>query len=75
MLAEPSAGPTGLARLSPRPSIWNVEETTQKRLALSAGELVPLDFDDLVALHGKLREPIAFLLRIWGGRVDGHQSS
>ncbi len=37
-----------------------VEETTQNRLALSAGELVPLGFDNLVTLHGKLREPIAF---------------
>jgi hypothetical protein len=46
-----------------------VEEMTQKRLALSAGELVPLGFDDLAALHGKLREPIAFPLRIRGARV------
>lgn len=46
-----------------------VEETMQKRLALSAGELVPLGFDDLVPLHGKLREPIAFQLRIRGARV------
>lgn len=46
-----------------------VEETTQKRLAFSAGELVPLGFDDLVALHGKLREPIVFPLRIRGAQV------
>lgn len=30
-----------------------VEETTRKRLAFSAGELVPLGFVDLVAFHGK----------------------
>lgn len=46
-----------------------VEEATQKRLALSAGEIMPLGFDELVALHGKLREPIGFPLRIQGARV------
>lgn len=46
-----------------------VEETTQKRLTLSEGALVPLGFDDLAALNGKLREPIAFPLRIRGARV------
>lgn len=30
---------------------------------------MPLDFDDLVALHGKVREPLAFPLRIRGARV------
>lgn len=34
-----------------------VKETTRKRLAFSAGELVPFGFVDLVAFHGKLREP------------------
>lgn len=34
-----------------------VGETTRKRLAFSSGESVPLGFDDLVAFHGKLREP------------------
>ena len=47
-----------------------VEEATQKRLTLSEGELVPLGFDDLVALQGKLREPIAFPLEIRGARFD-----
>lgn len=46
-----------------------VEETTQKRPTLSEGALVPLGFDDLAALNGKLREPIAFPLRIRGARV------
>jgi hypothetical protein len=46
-----------------------VEETTQKRLSISAGELMPLGFDNLVALIGKLREPITFPLRVRGARV------
>ncbi|WP_186043950.1 hypothetical protein [Burkholderia gladioli] len=46
-----------------------MEEATQRRLALSGGELVPLGFDELVPLQGKLREPIAFPLRIEGATV------
>lgn len=45
------------------------EETTQKRLAFSAGELVPLGIDDLLSLHGKLCEPVVFPLRLQGAWV------
>jgi hypothetical protein len=47
-----------------------VESETQKRLALSEGEVVPLGFDDLVALHGRLRDPISFPLKVRGARVE-----
>lgn len=47
-----------------------VESETQKRLALSEGEVVPLGFDDLVALQGRLRDPISFPLKVRGARVE-----
>jgi hypothetical protein len=46
-----------------------VEEGTNKSLALTAGDVVPLGFDDLTALHGRLREPITFPLQVRGAQI------
>lgn len=50
-----------------------VEAETQRRLALSEGEVEPLGLDDLLALQGRLKEPIQFPLRIRGARVESSE--